>query len=73
MSPIIPFDDHNFFLTFLVTVLLQLSCFVIAWTCQFDKITGKSGTLCVIYSLKLNSDGEPEIDITKGDSFYSYT
>jgi hypothetical protein len=40
---------------------------------QFDKITGKSGTLCVIYSLKLNSDGEPEIDITKGDSFYSYT
>ena len=39
MPPVIPFDDHNFFLTFLVTVLLQLSCFAIAWTCQFDKIT----------------------------------
>ena len=45
MPPVIPFDDHNFFLTFLVTVLLQLSCFAIAWTCQFDKITDLAGSI----------------------------
>ncbi|XP_007894090.2 ATPase MORC2A [Callorhinchus milii] len=30
---------------------------------QFDKITGTSGTLIVIYNLKLNDDGEPELDV----------
>lgn len=30
---------------------------------QFDKIKGPSGTLCIIYSLKLNEDGNPELDI----------
>uniref|UniRef100_UPI00398E4F01 ATPase MORC2-like n=1 Tax=Pristiophorus japonicus TaxID=55135 RepID=UPI00398E4F01 len=30
---------------------------------QFDKITGASGTLVIIYNLKLNDDGEPELDI----------
>ena len=39
---------------------------------QFDKIKGKNGTLCVIYSLKLNSDGEPEIDIINGSSFIKH-
>jgi steroid 5-alpha reductase family enzyme len=62
MSPIIPFDDHNFFLTFLVTVLLQLSCFVIAWTCQFDKITDLAGSinfiLLALLSLFANTNGE---------------
>ncbi|XP_072371614.1 ATPase MORC2B-like [Scyliorhinus torazame] len=30
---------------------------------QFNKITGASGTLVVIYNLKLNDDGVPELDI----------
>lgn len=30
---------------------------------QFDKIIGKSGTMCVIYNLKLNEDGNTEFDI----------
>ncbi|XP_072440411.1 ATPase MORC2-like [Chiloscyllium punctatum] len=30
---------------------------------QFNKITGASGTLVVIYNMKLNDDGVPELDI----------
>ncbi|XP_048459035.1 ATPase MORC2-like [Rhincodon typus] len=30
---------------------------------QFNKITGTSGTLVVIYNMKLNDDGVPELDI----------
>lgn len=30
---------------------------------QFDRIKGPSGTLVIIYSLKLNEDGNPELDI----------
>ncbi|XP_078088022.1 ATPase MORC2-like [Mustelus asterias] len=30
---------------------------------QFNKITGASGTLVIIYNLKLNDDGVPELDI----------
>ncbi|XP_059505981.1 ATPase MORC2-like [Stegostoma tigrinum] len=30
---------------------------------QFNKITGASGTLVVIYNVKLNDDGVPELDI----------
>ncbi|XP_060688787.1 ATPase MORC2-like [Hemiscyllium ocellatum] len=30
---------------------------------QFNKITGPSGTLVVIYNMKLNDDGVPELDI----------
>lgn len=62
MPPIIPFDDHNFFLTFLVTVLLQLSCFLIAWTCQFDKITDLAGSinfiLLALLTLFANTNGQ---------------
>jgi steroid 5-alpha reductase family enzyme len=59
---VISFDDHNFFLTFLVTVLLQLSCFAIAWTCQFDKITDLAGSvnfiLLGLLSLFTNVNGQ---------------
>ncbi|XP_043557470.1 ATPase MORC2-like [Chiloscyllium plagiosum] len=30
---------------------------------QFNKITGASGTLVIIYNMKLNDDGVPELDI----------
>lgn len=30
---------------------------------QFDKIEGNSGTLVVVYNLKLLDSGEPELDI----------
>ena len=30
---------------------------------EFDKIEGKSGTLTLVYNLKLLDSGEPELDI----------
>ncbi|XP_005990333.1 ATPase MORC2 isoform X2 [Latimeria chalumnae] len=30
---------------------------------QFNKITGKSGTLVIVYNLKLMDNGEPELDV----------
>ena len=30
---------------------------------EFDKMEGKSGTLVIIYNLKLLDNGEPELDI----------
>jgi len=35
---------------------------------EFDKIEGDSGTLVIIYNLKLLDSGEPELDI-KSDRF----
>jgi steroid 5-alpha reductase family enzyme len=43
--PLIPFDTHQLFLTFLVTCALQLSCFFIAYILSFDKITDLAGSL----------------------------
>lgn len=31
---------------------------------QFDKIEGSSGTLVIVYNMKLLDNGEPELDIT---------
>lgn len=31
---------------------------------EFDKIDGVSGTLVIIYNLKLLDNGEPELDVT---------
>ena len=30
---------------------------------EFDKIDGKSGTLVIVYNMKLLDSGEPELDI----------
>lgn len=30
---------------------------------EFDKIEGKSGTLTLVYNLKLLDNGEPELDV----------
>ncbi|XP_078264978.1 ATPase MORC2-like [Rhinoraja longicauda] len=35
---------------------------------QFHKITGSSGTLVIIYNVKLNDDGEPELDVVSDPS-----
>merc|ERR1711871_423722 len=34
-----------FFFTFLVTTAIQLSCFLVAYTCQFDTITDFAGSM----------------------------
>lgn len=41
---ILPFDDHLYGLTALVTVVLQLVCFAIAFLLQFDNITDLAGS-----------------------------
>lgn len=33
---VIPGDEHNLLLTFLVTVGMQLAFFAVAWSLQFD-------------------------------------
>lgn len=35
---------------------------------EFDKIEGNSGTLVIVYNMKLLDSGEPELDI-KSDAF----
>jgi hypothetical protein len=39
MSNIIPTDNHYVLSSFVVTVALQFTCFLIAYIAQFDKIT----------------------------------
>jgi steroid 5-alpha reductase family enzyme len=43
-TQVIPGDDHHLLLTALVTITLQLVCFVIAYLAQFDKITDFAGS-----------------------------
>jgi hypothetical protein len=35
---VIPGDDHYLALTWIVTVVMQLVCFLVAWTLQIDKV-----------------------------------
>jgi len=42
---IIPADEHLLALTAIVTVVLQLFCFFVAYVAQFDKITDLAGSL----------------------------
>ena len=43
-TTVIPGDNHHLALTGLVTIALQLACFVVAYTLQFDKITDFAGS-----------------------------
>ncbi|XP_051870430.1 ATPase MORC2-like [Pristis pectinata] len=56
-------DDQKFSLE--MTLIYKYSPFNTEFDVmqQFHKITGSSGTLVIIYNLKLNDDGEPELDI----------
>lgn len=38
-------DGHYYFFSLLVTIAMQLSCFMVAYLCQFDKITDFAGAL----------------------------
>jgi len=44
-ATVLPHDDHFLGLGALLTVALQLACFAVAWTCQFDLITDFAGSL----------------------------
>ena len=44
MLTIIPGDDHYLGITLLISTLLQLTCFAISYTCQFDLITDFAGS-----------------------------
>lgn len=45
MTKVEVLDDHYYALSAIVTVCLQLSCFGIAYTCSFDKITDLAGSV----------------------------
>ena len=52
-----------------VAIILKYSPFktIDALMKQFDRISGNSGTLVVIYNLKLLDSGEPEVNFNDGD------
>ena len=44
MAPIV-IDQYYLTISFLITLAWQVTGFAIAWTLQFDKITGKCGPI----------------------------
>ena len=45
LVPVFDWDPHMYFLCFLVTAGIQLSCFAVAYGCQFDTITDFAGSM----------------------------
>ena len=43
VAPVIPFDCDNLVLFAMVTVVMQMTFYIVACTCKFDKVTDFAG------------------------------